>query len=87
MAGGVTAGWKVKIRLAGLFERETDFYNLGNWPSIRAFMMRRNKDGVNGVMADMSTNYVKVEELWQYKWHKKFQKRSVPKLNWLTDDL
>lgn len=69
------------------FERETDFYNLGNWPSIRAFMMRRHKDGVNGVMADMSTNYVKVEELWQYKWHKKFQKRSVPKLNWLTDDL
>ena len=66
---------------------EISFYNLGNWSTIRAFVMRRHKDGINGVMADMSATYIKTEDLWTYKWHKQFKSPGNIDLNWLKSDL
>lgn len=66
---------------------ETAFYNLSNWASMRTFMMRRHADGVNAAMADMSTIPVKTEDLWAFKWHRQFQKKSDLNFNWLTEDL
>ncbi len=65
---------------------ERAFYNLGNWSTIRTYVMRRHKKGINGVMVDMSTINIQAEDLWSYKWHKQFQSREV-NLDWLKSDL
>lgn len=67
---------------------ETAFYNINNWSTIRSFMMRRHKDGVNGVMADMSTIYIDVEDLWSFKWHKTFEAKAQSDidLRWLPKE-
>ena len=66
---------------------EVDFYNIGYWSTIRTYMMRRHKDGINGVMADMSVTYIKAEDLWSYKWHQTFETQRDVNLDWLDEGL
>ena len=68
-------------------QKETTFYNIGNWSTIATYMMRRHKDGINGVMADMSVIHIKAEDLWSYKWHKQFETRRDVNLGWLDEGL
>ena len=57
--------------------------------SMKSYMMRRHKDGINLVVADGSADYVKVEDLWTYKWHRDFKTQAVDenRLTWLKKDL
>ncbi len=66
---------------------EIRFYNIGNWWSIRTFMMRRHSDGINAAMADMSSIQIRTEDLWTLKWHRQFEKITDVDLRWLTDKL
>ena len=66
---------------------EVLFYNLSNWSTMRTFMMRRHGDGINASMADMSTIHVDIEDLWTFKWHTEFEKKTDIDLQWLKDDL
>ncbi len=66
---------------------EVQFYNINNWSTMRAFMMRRHGSGINAAMADMSTIHVAIEDLWTLKWHKQFEKKTDIDLKWLKDSL
>lgn len=70
----------VESQVPSRLTEELSFYNISNWWTIRTFIMRRHKDGINGVMVDMSVNHIRDEDMWSYKWHKTFRIRGDVKL-------
>lgn len=65
---------------------EEQMYNIGNWPQIICYVMRRHKDGVNVSFGDGSTRHVRAEELWTLRWNRESQpKNAIGTLNWMKD--
>ncbi len=65
---------------------ESNFFNIGNWRSIRSLMMRRHGDGINVLTADTSINQSSVEDLWNFKWSKVFEVGRPVDFEWLKED-
>ncbi len=87
LAGGRWHDAHVESIVPASATNEVAFYNINNWSTMRTFMMRRHRDGINVAMADMSTNHVAAEDLWTLKWHKQFEKKTDIDLSWLKDEL
>lgn len=77
----------VESVIPGSAPTEVQFYNINNWSTMRTFMMRRHGDGINAAMADMSIIHIAIEDLWTFKWHTRFEKKTDIDLEWLKDDL
>ena len=58
------------------YDREdTVVYGISNWSTMSCFAMRRHKDGINVALADGTVRRVSLEDLWELRWNRTFQKR------------
>ena len=62
---------------------EQDFYNGDNYLSLTCVAMRRHSKGINVAMADSSVANINAENLWTFKWHRKFTTNHDVDLSWM----
>lgn len=58
-------------------------YDINNWSQLTCFVMRRHRDGVNVLLADISVERMPAESLWNLKWNREYQKRADVDLRWM----
>jgi len=54
---------------------DTVAYSISNWSTMSCFAMRRHKNGINLALADGTVRLVSLEDLWELRWNRTFQKR------------
>jgi len=64
-------------------EHYTETYN-ASWHqnAMKFYCIDRHNGGINGAFVDMSARHVGLKQLWLFKWHENFIKRSVPLGGW-----
>ena len=59
------------------YDREdTVAYSISNWSTMSCYAMRRHKNGINVALADGTVRLVSLEDLWELRWNRTFQKRA-----------
>ena len=57
-------------------DNKNTIYGSSNWFTINNYVMRRHKEGLNMVFADVSARYVEVEKLWTLRWNRQYKTKT-----------
>ena len=65
-------------------EHYTETYTSASWNhfAMKFYCIDRHSGGINASFVDMSARHIGLKQLWLFKWHMKFIKRSQPLGGW-----